>query len=170
MTDATIVTVQPLIQVLLPYVASIAVALLTAAGGWLTAKLSKYLNASQQAVIQQAIGAAATRGAGIAYQALATAGANIGNIPVHNAAVAGGVNYVLNSMADTIKAAGITPDHISNMVTAELGKLMAVDAGVTIGAVASIPAPAPAPAPAARAPVTVAPPVAGLTGPISPTP
>ena len=54
----------------------------------------------------------------------------------------------MQSMPDAIKRLGVTPDHVGAMVTAELGKLLAVDPKVSIAPPVS---PASAPAPAAQA-------------------
>jgi hypothetical protein len=125
---------KPFIDAVAPYLVTIGVTIVAALGSFLTQKLSKYLNAAQQQVLQKSLADAAGRGAALAYSALATTGSTIADVPIHNAAVSVGVNYVLNAMTDTIKASGVTPDHVASMVTAELGKLLAADAGVTVGA------------------------------------
>lgn len=164
LTPFALTAAQPLIQVVAPYIVSAGVAVLAALASWLTGKLSKYLNAAQQQVIQKAMGDATARGAALAYSALVTTGTDISNIPVNNAAIATGANYVLNSMTDTIKAAGITPEHVATMVTAELGKLLAADPGVTVSTPPALPAPAPQAAPRPAAPVPLASPATGAAG------
>ena len=61
------------------------------------------------------------------------------------------MQYVMQSMPDALKRLGVTPDHVGAMVTAELGKLLAVDPNVSIAPPVSPASPASAPAPAAQA-------------------
>ena len=78
----------------------------------------------------------------------ASAGGSVGNVTLTNAAVAHGMQYIMQSMPDALQRLGVTPDHVGEMVTAELGKLLAVDPNVSIAPPVS---PAGAPAPAAQA-------------------
>ena len=97
----------------------------------------------QDATLSRAIGDCVGRAAGLTYQMLATAGGSVGSVTLTNAAVAQGVEYVMQSMPDAIKRLGVTPDHVGAMVTAELGKLLAVDPNMSIAAVHTAPARAP---------------------------
>jgi hypothetical protein len=97
--------------------------------------------------LSDAIAAAATRGAGLAYTLLLAAGEAAARPQVQNAAVSAGLEYVLNSFPDAITAKGVTPDHIASMVAGELGKLLAADP--TVG-------PNVTPAAAAAAPIAAA--------------
>ena len=92
------------------------------------------LTAQQAAAVQSA----AEAGAKAAYGFLATNGAAFTDVPVRNAAIAVGANHVLASVPDALKAMGLTPEHVSAMVEARLGGLLAADPTVSL-------APAPKP-------------------------
>lgn len=72
------------------------------------------------------------RAAGEAYKQMVQAGA--GATPATlNAAVAQGKDYLLASIPSALKAAGVTPEGAAQMVSGELGKLLAVDPSVSVG-------------------------------------
>ncbi len=99
---------------------------------------------------KDAVTGACQQGANLAYEFLVSEGSAISNIPIKNSALATGVNHVLSSVPDAIKAMGINQDQIERMVKARLGGLLAQDAGVTVAedAPAATPAASPAAAPA----------------------
>jgi hypothetical protein len=66
-------------------------------------------------------------GAGEAYRQAVLHGHNLTVPAGQNAAVAIAANYVLARLPDTLKQLGVTPDGVSAMVAARLGKLLAVD-------------------------------------------
>lgn len=101
------------------------------------------INAAQAAIIDGAV----RRGAAVAAQVVqagaledATSGA------LRNGAVASGVEYVVRRVPDALKALGLTPAHVEEMVSAELTRLIPATP-----ALARMPVPAPAPAPVAAA-------------------
>ncbi len=101
------------------------------------------INAAQAAIIDGAV----RRGAAVAAQVVqagaledATSGA------LRNGAVASGVEYVVRRVPDALKALGLTPAHVEEMVSAELTRLIPATP-----ALARMPVPAPAPAPVAPA-------------------
>ena len=122
------VDLSPLAAVLLPLVQ----AALFAAVPPLLVWLRQHLALMQDVTLSRAITDCVGRGAGLTYQMLA--------------AVAHGVRYVMQSVPDALKRLGVTPDHVGAMVTAELGKLLAIDPSVSIA-----PPVAPAAAPALAA-------------------
>ncbi len=114
-----------------------------------------------------AITGAADQGANLAYGWLVTQAASVAQVPMKNVALAVGVNHVLASVPDALKAIGITPDHVSAMVEARLGGLLAADPTVSVAAAIATPdtsvsvvAPAASQAPTADAPVTIPAPAA----------
>lgn len=94
--------------------------------GWLATKIS-----AQQA---DAIAGAASRGAGLAYEHLVRAGGGVHHAEIANVALAKGANYVLAAFPDAIARLGVTPERVHAMVTAELGKLLAIDPTATVTA------------------------------------
>jgi hypothetical protein len=99
--------------------------------------------------------AATGRAGGIAYSAMVAEADHLGDEPIKNVAIAKGVNYLAAALPDTIKALGVTPDHLGAMVSAELGRLLAADPNVAIPPAPPRPAPAPLPADPAPVPVVV---------------
>lgn len=119
-------------------------------------RLNMGIAADQAARIEKA----AEAGAGLAYQYAAAHEGGLSNVPVRDAALAAGINHVSASVPAALDALGITPEHVSQMVAARLGALLANDPTVTAGT----PTPAPAPTlqvvhaadPAAATPTTQA--------------
>jgi len=101
------------------------------------------INAAQAAVIDAAV----KRGAGTAYHLLLANNATIADVPLRNAALATGVEYVLRMVPATLKAFGLTPDHVEAMVSAELARLVpgAGVAAVGVGVASPVTPPAPRP-------------------------
>ncbi len=141
------VDLSPLAVALLPLVQ----AAMLAAVPLLLVWLRQHLVLMQDATLSSSIADCVSRGAGLTYQMLASAGGSVGSVTLTNAAVAHGVQFVLLSIPDALKRLGVTPDHVNAMVTAELGKLLAVDPNVSIAPPVSTTSPASAPAPAAQA-------------------
>ena len=138
------VDLSPLAAVLLPFVQAAVLAAVPLLLVW----LRQHLTLMQDATLARAVAECVSRGAGLTYQMLAAAGGSVGSVTLTNAAVAHGVQYVMQSMPDALKRLGVTPDHVGAMVTAELGKLLAVDPNVSITPPVN---PASASAPAAQA-------------------
>lgn len=103
----------------------------------------RYLGVQGNAALVKEITDAASRGAGLAYHLLAVESAGIGDVTVHNVALARGANYVMQSAPAALQALGVTPDHVADMVRGELGKLLAAHPGVAMAPVTPKPAPAP---------------------------
>lgn len=80
------------------------------------------------AAITQACQAAASSMYGFVVQQ----GATVTNIPVHNAALAHGVNHVLASVPDALKEIGITPEQVSRMVEARYGGVLATASAASV--------------------------------------
>jgi hypothetical protein len=74
------------------------------------------------------------RGADLAYKFLIDNGATYNNVPIHNAAVATGVAYVVSHFPDTMKTLGLTPDHVESIVKAQLGARYVADQNLSIAA------------------------------------
>jgi hypothetical protein len=84
-------------------------------------------------VVIEAVG----RAAGEAYRQMVQSGASITHSTALAAAVAAGCDYLAARIPDALKAAGITPEGAAQMVSAELGKLLAIDPTVGVGIVQS---------------------------------
>ena len=123
------VDLTPLVEAL----AALALAAVTAVTPFLSLLLQRYLHvrltASQAAIVQTA----ATAGAQAAYGYIAQRGASFRDVSVHDAAIAKGVQHVVASAPEALAALGITPEHISSMVEARFGGLLATDTSVSIG-------------------------------------
>lgn len=73
------------------------------------------------------------RAAGVAYKQMVEARvAHTGQTSLA-AAVAEGQAYLLAHVPDALKAAGLTPEVAAQMVSAELGKLLAIDPSIAVG-------------------------------------
>jgi hypothetical protein len=72
------------------------------------------------------------RAAGEAYTQMVQSGGGVNSVSLA-AAVAEGRAYLLARIPDTLKAAGLAPEAAAQMVSAELGKLLAVDPTVGLG-------------------------------------
>jgi len=73
------------------------------------------------------------RAAGESYKQMVQSGASASNPASLAAAVAEGRDYLLKRVPDTLKAAGVTPEGAAQMVSGELGKLLAIDPTVGVG-------------------------------------
>ncbi|MBW4089877.1 MAG: hypothetical protein HIU82_02040 [Proteobacteria bacterium] len=92
------------------------------------------LTAHQVAVVT----GAADAGAKAAYGFLVANGASYADVPVRNAAIAVGANHMLASVAPALRALNLTPEHVSAMVSARLGGLLAADPTVGVTAPAAV--------------------------------
>ncbi|HVB67999.1 MAG TPA: hypothetical protein VNE67_09110 [Acetobacteraceae bacterium] len=72
------------------------------------------------------------RAAGEGYKQLVAANGGAGPVSLA-AAVAQGRDYLLKRIPATLKAAGVTPEGAAQMVSGELGKLLALDPTVGVG-------------------------------------
>lgn len=73
------------------------------------------------------------RAAGEAYKQMVQSGSTAITPISLAAAVAEGRAYLLTHIPETLKAAGLTPETAARMVSAELGKLLAIDPTVGVG-------------------------------------
>jgi hypothetical protein len=73
------------------------------------------------------------RAAGEVYKQIVQSGAPVTDRASLAAAVAEGRDYLQARIPDALKAAGITPEGAAQMVSAELGKLLAIDPTVGVG-------------------------------------
>ena len=122
------VNLAPLVQPL----AVLACAAVSAASAYVAPLAKRYLHITLDEKQSQAVQRVAQAGAGLAYKFLVTNGATFENVPMHNAAIAAGVNHVLASVPDYLKQLGITQDHVAQMVSARLGELLAQDPTVSV--------------------------------------
>lgn len=96
--------------------------------------LLKRLHIANTSDMAAQVEAACNAAAGMAYQYAAAHGEEgLKNVDVHNQALAVAVKYVVERLPDTLKALGLTPDHIAQMVSARLGSLLATDPTITAG-------------------------------------
>ena len=136
------VDLAPLVQAF----AALLLAAITAATPFIVPLLRQYLSIKLTAEEANTVQKAADVGAKAAYGFIVAAGAKYTDVPIRNVAIATGVQHVLVSTPDAIKALGIDEDHVTAMVSARLGGLLATDPTVTIGPDApSLPAPDPVP-------------------------
>ena len=123
------IDVAPLIQVLV----ALALAVVSAGTPYFATLLARYLRirltATQAAVVQTA----ADAGAQAAYGYIASKAASYRDVTVRNAAIARGVQHVVNSVPEAMTALGLTPGHVQAMVEARFGGLLASDPAVSIG-------------------------------------
>lgn len=77
--------------------------------------------------------AALGRAAGEAYKHLVQSGGLATDPTSLAAAIAEGRDYLLARIPDALQAAGITPEAAAQMVSGELGRLLAVDPTVSVG-------------------------------------
>lgn len=106
---------------------------------------------SQRATVLGACESAAD----LAYKFIADNSATLAHVPIRNVAIAQGVSYVVSRTPDALKALGLTPEHVSEIVSAKLGARYVDDQGISIAppaAAASGPAAMPKPSGAASAP------------------
>lgn len=121
-----------LAQLALTWLGPAAGTVLTGLAAWVARWIVGHLRLQADSLAAQAILAAATRGAGLAYSALATQASHIGDQPLRNVAVGRAVGYVTTSVPGYLARLGVTPDRLQQMVEAELGKLMAADPTISI--------------------------------------
>jgi hypothetical protein len=123
-----IIDLTPLVQAL----AALALASLSAATPYFVPLLVRYLHIRLTSIQASAIQNAADVGAQAAYGYIATNAANYHDVTIRNAALAKGVQHVMDSTPDALTALGITPDHVKQMVEARFGGLLAGDPNVSI--------------------------------------
>jgi hypothetical protein len=119
----------PLVQAL----AALALAAITAATPSVAPLLRRYLHIRLTATQAAAIQSAADVGAQAAYGYIAANAASYRDVTIRDAAVAKGVQHVVASVPQALTALGVTPEHLTNMVGARLGGLLAADPTVSIG-------------------------------------
>jgi hypothetical protein len=122
------IDLSPLLQVL----AAFALAALSAATPYLAPAIRRYLNIQLTATQAAAIQSAAAAGAQAAYGYIAANAGNFRDVTLRDAALAKGVQHVINSTPGTLAALGVTQDHVRQMVEARFGGLLAADASVSI--------------------------------------
>lgn len=113
---------ESIISGVMPVLVSIASASITAAIPVAMIWLNQHLALSKNAILNSMVSAAVARGAGIANGYMN--GLNtVADSTIHEKAIAVGVNYVYNSFPDALTDLGVTSEHVTQMVTAEVGKL-----------------------------------------------
>lgn len=100
----------------------------------LVATMRKKLNLQITDAQVAAITGAAQQGANFAYGMIVKSGGSVAAPQQMSQAITAGVNHVLSSVPDALKTIGITPQHVSAMVEARLGGLLAADPTVTVAA------------------------------------
>lgn len=131
---------RPILDALLPLLAAV----ISVAVPILTRALLARFKLQDNAVLAGLVSEAAKRAGGIAYAMMVAEAGHIGDQPIRNVAIAKGVGYVSQMLPETLAKLSLTPDHVGQMVAAELGRLLAADPTIGIPA-----APAPALVPAA---------------------
>lgn len=118
----------PMVQAL----AALALAAMSASTPYLVPLLRRYLHIRLEATQAAAIQSAADAGAQAAYGYIAAQAGNYRDVTIRDAALARGMQHVIESTPDALAALGITPDHVRHMVEARFGGLLAADSSVTI--------------------------------------
>jgi hypothetical protein len=95
--------------------------------------LLKRMGIANNAALTAQLDVLCESGAGAAYKYAASSATGLSDVNVHNAALAAGLNYINARAPDLAKQCGLTPDHVAQQVSAELGKLLATDPTVTAG-------------------------------------
>ena len=126
---------QDIINGALPYVQTVILAILPVIATWAAAELRRR---GVNDTVVQALG----RAGGEAYKQLVTKSATITDVTSLENAIHTGTAYMQKMIPDTLHNAGITPDAIGSMVSAELGKLLAADPTVSVSKPAAPPPPA----------------------------
>jgi hypothetical protein len=122
------IDLSPLLQIL----ATLALAALTGVTPYLAPAIRRYLHVQLTATQAAAIQSAANAGAQAAYGFIAANAGNYRDVTLRDAALAKGVQHVINSTPDALAALGVTSDHVKQMVEARFGGLLAADTTVTI--------------------------------------
>lgn len=108
----------------LPVLLALASAAFTAAMPFVVPLLRRalhvHINAAQASIVDLAV----KRGAGLALRFIEANDNALSAVPLHNAALANGAEYVLKMVPGTLAALGVTPDRVQQMVHAELGRLV----------------------------------------------
>lgn len=110
----------PALPVLLTLASAAALAVVPFVVPLLRQMLHVQINAQQAAIIDLAV----KRGAGAALRFLTDNAGALDKVPLHNTALATGAEYVIRHVPETLHALGITPEHVQDMVHAELGRLL----------------------------------------------
>lgn len=84
---------------------------------------------------------AAQTGAGLAYAALVAESNKPASVEIKSAALATGLNHMIQSVPAAMTRAGITEDTAARMIAGRLGSLLAQDATVHAGPSAAMPPP-----------------------------
>ncbi len=103
----------------------------------------RLLHLQGNAAAVAAVNAVAQTGAGLAYAELAAAGQRPASVEIKSAALAAGVQHVLDAAPAAVRRSGLTEQLVAQQVAGELGRLLARDPTVSAGPSASVPPPAP---------------------------
>lgn len=118
---STIVDFKPTIDLIINTVAGVVV---TAVVPWVAAKVLQKLHVDKQSALGQRLIAAAENGASLAIAKVENLADAHASIDVKNAMAAAGAVYVQQAVPDTLKALGITPEHLQNIVLAKIQQQM----------------------------------------------
>jgi hypothetical protein len=129
---ATTVDLSPVVQWLLGLLSLGGTALAGMATTWLYAKLGISKDSAAAAAIQ----AAEQKAGAIAYSFIASQGAKITNVSVKNQAIAVGANFMMTEIPAALARMGVSQASVLQRSEAELGKLLAGDPTVSVGAAA----------------------------------
>ena len=135
------VDLTPALNVLL----TAALAVFTAAVPILMPFLLKRLHIANDSDLATRLEKAADAAAGLAYDYALHHEDGLASVPVHDAAMAVGIDHVRASVPEAIAALGITPEHLAAMVKGRLGALLANDPTVSAGKPIPVPLPPPEP-------------------------
>lgn len=131
------VDLSPIVQALV----GVAALVVSAAGPIIAAAIVRRLHLAQGSAAAQAVTAATETGAGIAYAALVARSHQTASIEIHNAALAAGVQHVVEAVPGAMQRVGVTEETAARMVTGKLGALLARDATVSPGPSVTVPPP-----------------------------
>ncbi|WP_419900666.1 hypothetical protein [Roseomonas sp. USHLN139] len=124
--DTVVTAAGGVLDALRPFLSEILLAVLTGIGGALVAELRKR---GFNTDIWETVG----RGGGLAYTRIVQSGQPISTPGLIAGAVAEGAEYVAERVPDTLRKRGVTPEAVTAMVAAQLGKLLAGDPTISVG-------------------------------------
>lgn len=124
------ISLAPVLDALL----ALAAAAVSTAIPFIVPAVLRRLRLADNAELVARVQSAALAGAGLAYQYAAAHKEGLASVSVRNAALARGIEHVASSVPGALLELGVTPQHISQMVSGRLGVLLASDPTVTAGA------------------------------------
>lgn len=125
---STIVDFKPTVDMVMNTISSL---VLAAVVPWVAAKVLQKLHIDKQSALGLRLIQAAENGASFALAKATDLADAHSNIDVKNQLAAAGAAYVQRALPDTLKALGITPDHLQNIVLAKIQQQLPLQVSAT---------------------------------------